>query len=627
MLACPRCQFENSENNKFCEKCGTSLTEKSCPECGASVELKAESCPSCGASVATVWWGMVRANLEENLEIERDLTGIEYLDSDKRYQMISLENLNSEPNQLFSCLVIDRQPLQKSSLRRNWECLEQSVSQPAEIPTIAFPYLNLQELVPFVPPIHDAWCENNKEIILLPDRSGYHFLSELWLDNQISLLEIVCWLKEIAQLWGPLDRVGCSQSLLEETNLRVDEYQSFCLQRLYTNPANLPLQIEQLGKMWQEAFSHLDDSSNQILFALFDKMISGEIKTGEELSTNLAAIADKEKSKYMINNNEREYDSDRFIEEIDSINNIDTEEEDFFDFEEEATLIKASDSEDQQTIVLPMKLSAIVDTGYTDVGFQREGNEDYFCIDTKIEKQESFRNKDLRVRALYVVCDGMGGHDAGEVASAMAVETLQNYFKECWQDELPDKNTIKEGILLANNNIYQLNQKKASSGTGRMGTTLVMVLVHNKQIAIAHVGDSRVYQVTRQGGIQQLTLDHEVGQREILRGVAPEIAYARPDAHQLTQALGPRDNQFVNPDINFFEIEEDTLILICSDGLSDNDLLENYGESYLAPLISSSTDLDRGLIKLIDFANEYNGHDNITGILVRLKVQPITSNK
>jgi protein phosphatase len=149
-----------------------------------------------------------------------------------------------------------------------------------------------------------------------------------------------------------------------------------------------------------------------------------------------------------------------------------------------------------------------------------------------------------------------------------------------------------------------------------------MALVQDTQVAIAHVGDSRIYRITRKQGLEQLTLDHEVGQREINRGVEPDIAYGRPDAYQLTQALGPRDNKCVRPDIQFLEITEDCLLLLCSDGLCDNSLLEKHWQNYLQHLISGGSNLEEGLFNLIEFANHYNGHDNITGILVRIKLKP-----
>jgi len=149
-----------------------------------------------------------------------------------------------------------------------------------------------------------------------------------------------------------------------------------------------------------------------------------------------------------------------------------------------------------------------------------------------------------------------------------------------------------------------------------------MLLIQDTQAIVAHVGDSRLYRLTRKRGLEQVTVDHEVGQREITRGVEASIAYARPDAYQLTQALGPRDENSIDPDVGFFEINEDTLLLLASDGLSDNDLLETHWQTHLDPLLNSGVNLERGVTDLIDLGNQHNGHDNITGILIRAKVRP-----
>jgi protein phosphatase len=149
-----------------------------------------------------------------------------------------------------------------------------------------------------------------------------------------------------------------------------------------------------------------------------------------------------------------------------------------------------------------------------------------------------------------------------------------------------------------------------------------MVLIQDTEVAIAHVGDSRLYRFTRKGKLEQLTTDHEVGQREIQRGVDPELAYSRPDAYQLTQALGPRDEHFVKPDITYLELNEDALLLLCSDGLTDNELLTTYCHSHIEPLLSSQTNLEQGVSQLIDLANQHNGHDNITAVVIRAKVRP-----
>lgn len=281
-------------------------------------------------------------------------------------------------------------------------------------------------------------------------------------------------------------------------------------------------------------------------------------------------------------------------------------------------------SEELPTLVLPMHLVGIEDAGNTDVGRQRHHNEDCFGIITKVDKYVFPSDRTIEAQGIYILCDGMGGHAGGEVASALAVKKLQEYFHANWQpyQALPNETAIREAIRIANQGIFDLNQQDARSGVGRMGTTLVLVLVHNNQIAVAHVGDSRLYSFSRKRGLEQVTLDHEVGQREILRGVEPAIAYARPDAYQLTQALGPRDENYVSPDVSFVELNEDTLLILVSDGVSDNGLLEQHWETHIEPLLNSGASLERGVSELIELANQYNGHDNITVVLVRLKVRP-----
>jgi protein phosphatase len=269
-----------------------------------------------------------------------------------------------------------------------------------------------------------------------------------------------------------------------------------------------------------------------------------------------------------------------------------------------------------------MKLTSIEEAGRSDIGRQRDHNEDFFSIQSEFRRQETPNGRTLSAKGFYILCDGMGGHAGGEVASALAVETLRQYFQQHWKEQLPGENTIREAITQANQAIYDLNQQSSSSGVGRMGTTLVMVLIQDTQAAIAHVGDSRLYRFSRRKGLEQLTVDHEVGQREIQRGVEPEVAYHRPDAYQLTQALGPRDENFINPDVQFLELNEDLLLLLCSDGLTDNNLLETHWRTHLEPLLNFESNLEQGVNQLIDLANDFNGHDNITAVAVRARVRP-----
>lgn len=284
------------------------------------------------------------------------------------------------------------------------------------------------------------------------------------------------------------------------------------------------------------------------------------------------------------------------------------------------------DGDDMPTVVLPMQLVGLDAAALTDVGQQREHNEDYFGLTLVMDQQKSPAAAQIQAKGLYVLCDGMGGHAGGEVASRMAVETLQEGLRQSWYAQptmaLPTAAEIVAAIHAANTKIYHQNLESARMGNGRMGTTLVMLLLCGNQVAVAHVGDSRLYSFNRKQGLMQLTTDHEVGQREIQKGTTPEEAYARPDAYQLTQALGPRDNQLVDPGLKFIELVEDTLFILASDGLTDNELLSGCLSDILEPMLYGHLGLEPGVQKLIDVANQYNGHDNITAIAVRMQVRP-----
>ena len=298
--------------------------------------------------------------------------------------------------------------------------------------------------------------------------------------------------------------------------------------------------------------------------------------------------------------------------------------------EEEIALLNDPSDSDETTMVLPMKLVDIEEAGRTDVGRQRDHNEDCFFIRSSAQKNADNNGQTTHAHSLYVLCDGMGGHAGGEVASRLAAETLSNYFTEHWPhplptqplSPLPSEETIEAAVRLANQAIFEVNEKENRAGHERMGTTLVMVLIQGAEAVVAHVGDSRLYQYARRAGLRQVTVDHEVGQREIARGIPHEIAYARPDAYQLTQALGPRGDTDLMPSISYLSFSEDTLLLLCSDGLSDNSLVEDYLESHIDPILRGGKDMDRGLNELMTLANEVNGHDNISAITIRLKVSP-----
>ncbi|MBW4615325.1 MAG: serine/threonine phosphatase [Desmonostoc vinosum HA7617-LM4] len=672
MLICPQCKFENSDTNKFCQSCGTSLIHKVCPECSTSVLVNAQNCQNCGTECGTVWWAIIaRKRISEGVLESKGVREMwypagsasqydsahqpgdeevisssspgspcvgfqlalgSYLDQEQHYQL--LEPLPDEEkiatSSEFGVRVLDCQPYQISPIEAILANQQKGLVTPSvgasEIPNLAKLYISLQSQVypAGIPLVHDAWQQDDVQVVLIEDRSNWQPLLDLWQEESTSMLQILQWCYQMTQLWTVLEPVNGRQSLLDLSNLRLDEDQTLGLRQLYLEPLNLQpaaelpedaqaqkselLTIQVLGRVWQSLFRQSQRTQFGSIVQLLGDLELGKIEAIAQLQSRLKAIFSELEAPPTVPPQPEDFPTATTNLQLDESD----ESEDIF-----------AKNDDSPTVVLSMQLSSLEDAGRTDVGRQRQHNEDYFGIETKIYKLELPKNRVLQAHGLYILCDGMGGHAGGEVASELAVNTLRQYFQEHWIDnQLPTEESIREAVYLANQAIYELNQQDARSGVGRMGTTLVMLLIQDTEAVVAHVGDSRLYRLTRKRGLETITVDHEVGQREITRGVEASIAYARPDAYQLTQALGPRDEHSINPDVEFFEINEDTLLLLASDGLTDNDLLETHWQTHLEPLLSSSSNLERGIMDLIDLANQYNGHDNITGILIRAKVRP-----
>ncbi|MGB0562008.1 MAG: serine/threonine phosphatase [Spirulinaceae cyanobacterium] len=625
-LVCPDCQFENPPAHNYCQRCGTSLTVRPCPDCGTAVQWSDKNCSACGSLVAAT--GLVVWQAASTPE--PDTTADTEIDPEARYQRLNQEVAIAAD--WMQMPVWDQQPLKKTYLERLLEQQDNTEGlttvedvpdganvrfwQQLGVSQAAIPYLVLQEaLAPAIPVLQDTWSHQAQERVLVEDRSTWPALLQAWSDESIPLAQLLYWLNETLRLWAELQKLQVCQSLRSLDNLCLDEDQTLCLRKLYADPNPTSPPLAELGQVWQQLFERSGRSPTQTIAELCRRLTEGEYQAVEEVRQELQNIAASESG----------------VAEGDVPNPPPPPVAPSSDAPAGAQPADDADKmvyqgmgDDLPTVVLPMQLLNISDSGFTDIGEQRDHNEDHFGIETMVRRQENAMEKRIQADGLYIVCDGMGGHAAGEVASAMAVETLQQYFQENWLDRsrLPDEETIANAILTANEKIYTVNMQNARSGSGRMGTTLVMVLIQDINVAIAHVGDSRVYRVTRKHGIEQLTVDHEVGQREILRGVDPDDAYARPDAYQLTQALGPRDNDAVSPDVQYLELNEDTLLFLCSDGVSDGDFLEEHFQDCLTPMISSRANLDQGLMELVDAANAFNGHDNLTGVVIRVKMRP-----
>lgn len=242
--------------------------------------------------------------------------------------------------------------------------------------------------------------------------------------------------------------------------------------------------------------------------------------------------------------------------------------------------------------------------GKTDIGLVRKVNEDSFLCE-KLEGIDGLY--------LYIVADGMGGHNAGEVASSMAVGEVAFYLKENIEAlKLGDKeirDLIRNAISYANEKIYKTSIIK--SNCLGMGTTLSMVLLKDNRIYIGHVGDSRIYLI-RNNAILRLTEDHSLVAELIKSGtIKPEEANSHPQKNVITKALGTEYT--IEPDISQIDLQWDDYILICTDGLSNA-----VCEDDMINTIINTSDLNEACDLLINKAKERGGFDNITAVVVQM---------
>ncbi|MEM1291654.1 MAG: serine/threonine phosphatase [Cyanobacteria bacterium P01_H01_bin.162] len=653
MFVCPHCQFENPPQNRFCQQCGNALkglraviTPTRNSERHPQSPLP-ETAPTGAVAIAATPEAAASPQVAQLLTADQRLRG------EPRYQLRQPTAADTPLDTAEILLnLLDCEPASDSPLMQLLDNANEEVDDEAlveRLPTAALAYWQLQDqFFPMVPELQAAWRESELTVVVVEDRSTWQTLSALLQSGEVEPLELVHWCYEILTLWDALIAVEAEPSLLEPNNLRVDDDQVVCLQRLIFNAGDRQYTLQDLGLLWQSLLQELAYDL-PALTLLADQMTAGEMTALELVKAQLADIADELQGLPLDPNASGPSGPEAALPALDAgpitpgseiagmplpplseDDAVPLVVDDLLLADELAGLAGEDDlavpsSEDGQsdlpTMALPMKLYRLDEVGRTHIGRQRSHNEDSFFAETQLKRTDSPVGTQLQARGLYILCDGMGGHLGGEVASALAVQTLRDYFLEHWVAELPDETVIKDGILQANQAIFEQNEAEDRAGNARMGTTLVLLLVADHQAIVAHVGDSRLYLCTRQG-LKQITVDHEVGQREVNRGVEPAIAYARPDAYQLTQALGPRDNDDVAPTITPFSITQDTLLLLCSDGLSDNDLLESHVKSHVEPMLRSRADLDEGIANLIDLANEHNGHDNITAIGVRVKLRP-----
>ncbi|MDJ0620350.1 MAG: protein phosphatase 2C domain-containing protein [Calothrix sp. MO_192.B10] len=450
---------------------------------------------------------------------------------------------------------------------------------PPELPPRAVPYLKLYPQRLHIPQVYGIVPSPEpavNDILLLEnvpvdDRGDlYPAIADAW--EQATPVRQVYWLWQILQLWQPLSELGVAESLLRADNLRV---QGWCVRLLELHHSE-PLHLQQLADCWQPWVNKAQPPAASELQKIIQQMKAEDVDI-QTISTQLNQL-----------------------------------------------LLTIAGQ-------LPLTLKV---SGATDIGRELMQNEDA-CFPTNGDGID-----DPLLPQVSIVCDGIGGHEGGEVASKLAIQSvklqIQALLQEvASQDEIQPPELIQQQIeaslRVVNNLISNSNNEQHREGTQRMGTTMVMaVQVPQKvdtgenahELYLVNVGDSRAYWITPDY-CQLLTVDDDVTGREVrcARSLY-RPALQRQDAPALTQALGTKEGEFLYPTSQRLIIEEDGILLLCSDGLSDNNWVEKSWRDYALPIFTGEIILENAVRQWIDLANQQNGHDNISVVLTHCRVSP-----
>ena len=235
----------------------------------------------------------------------------------------------------------------------------------------------------------------------------------------------------------------------------------------------------------------------------------------------------------------------------------------------------------------------------SDKGKVREMNQDYYYISNSLD-----------VVQLYILADGMGGYNGGEIASSLAVQTAKNYIENNFSQIDKDKDSIIQllGSSMEYANMVVYEKSKENSELQGMGTTLEICLIYNNKVYIGHIGDSRIYRI-RKEFIRKLTQDHSYVQKLVKEGtITKEQAAHHPQKNMLMKALGC--NAFVEPDVMVKGFLKDDILIMCSDGLTN---LVNQDIIYE----KASKNIEQATKDLVELANDRGGYDNITVIVIK----------
>ena len=235
----------------------------------------------------------------------------------------------------------------------------------------------------------------------------------------------------------------------------------------------------------------------------------------------------------------------------------------------------------------------------SDLGKARDMNEDFYYISAN---EESIK--------LYILADGMGGYNGGEIASKLATNSVKSYIQNNFEKIEKDRESIlkliKDSIEYANMVIYE--KAKQIIELENMGTTLEVCLIYNNKAFIGHIGDSRIYRIRKQF-IRKLTRDHSYVEELVKDGtITKEEAQNHPKKNMLMKALGC--TPFVEPDLMIRGFLKEDVLLMCSDGLTNMLTEEEIYKMVVTDFTNSSNNL-------VARANELGGYDNITVVIIK----------
>jgi protein phosphatase len=442
-------------------------------------------------------------------------------------------------------------------------------------PDIAFPYLALLAYRLQIPQPYGMLKLGEQNLLLLEsssiypmgsiDQEGYQLegqmmplLQDLW--SESTFLQQINYFYQIIQLWIGASALKVEGALIKSGNIYLG-HGFIRLLELYEHPEE-SYTISDLGHFWlyRQGFREIPRFWDD----LWNKMIQGQIGNGDEV----------------------------------------------------LTILDHEIANQAQNLTVQVKIATL-----TDQGPSRSGNEDA-CH----PKSGTSLTYDGDLSTWVIVCDGVGGQACGEVASHLAISQITEQLKVLNNSQYaPYKpyeivDIVSNAILSANDAICERNDNEERKERDRMGTTTVLALLDKVNLYLAHIGDSRAYRITR-SGCYQISVDDDIASRETRQGNGFYRDVSRyPAAGALTQALGINRSVWLRPTIQRFTVAEDCVFLLCSDGLSDFDRIEETWKQELVPVLDGTLDVSDACQRLVEVANTYNGHDNVTVSLIHYRI-------